>query len=621
MRSLAAFGRSAAPRWHALRRRRIDRPLPSGDISPPSWVRPDHPLPGEVDGPGPADAGEIVAFARAMIPSRRADGQIDWHTDPLTGVAWPADTVLSPAALRGATRPGDVKQVWEPARFLHAFDAACAGAERADALADDIDGFLRQVRWRLGPHWDNGLEAALRGLSWTFADGVLGRAPTARWSALRPRLVAALGWHARFIREALDPAGYNHLVGDAGGLAVIGTSYPDLADASTARSLGMRWLLDSVSRQVLADGSHIERAPAYARFVADLYLVAALALRARHPEEAGALVTAAERLIGALVTQATPHGDLPAIGDDDGAMAVWSCHAGQRLAVSAALLAAVRGRADFKHLVRLAGASSRARRVVAALLGPAQLAEFDALAPNAPSPRGAVLPDGGAAVWRSSWQPDATWVLFRCGPVGVGNGAHAHMDQLSVLFESAAARLVDPGTPTYNGDDALRASATGTAAHSALCLDGASPAERTGRFSWSHLPEAALLEAEESDDGWHARGRLVYRASTGEAVLTRQVEVRERELVLRDTARVGGEHRAGLTLLFDGARTVGGRADEIALADGSRLTLSFRGWSEARAVAATHWPVYADARPALRLTLDAAFRDGFEAMVAVRHDP
>ena len=559
--------------------------------------------------------GRLFVFGEMVPAARDAHGQVEWNVDPVHGVRWPRDRWTPRIDLRGPARPGDVKYVWDPSRFNHAFDLCLVPEGAVGVLVRQIRGWIDQNRRRLGVHWDNGLEAALRSIAWSFADATMVGRADPEWLPLRPALLSALYHHAEFIERRMDRAEFNHLVADAAGLLVIGASYPRLRGADRWCDSGLRLLLEEVERQVLPDGAHVERAPAYARFVADLYLVASRAILPTREADSGLLLGAAERLLDSLMLQMTPAGGLPGYADDDGSTVLWTARPHDRLAVSLGLAAALTGRADFRWAAEQSGCGERVRRTVAAVLGASALEQYDRLAPRAPSVLAHRLADGGVSVIRNGWSRDADWTLFRCGPAGVGKGGHAHMDQLQVLWASHGFRLVDPGTPTYNGDDELRRRSTSTPSHNTAYVDDRSQAERSGRFIWSELPCGEGGSIEEDGSRRRVTGTVRYGATEEKIDHRRVVEVRPGALALTDRLTCNGEHRAGLSLLFADSLEWDSGSRRLVRPDSRALRIEWQGWATLRVESAFHYPCYGRPAPATRLILASPMSDHFEGRV------
>ncbi len=237
--------------------------------------------------------------------------------------------------------------------------------------------------------------------------------------------IASLSTHAGFLRRHLETdAGGNHLVKNLKALAGLAVFFADeeLLDQALDR------LIRQLAVQVLPDGGHFERAPAYhCQVLGDLIDVDGLiraAGRAPGPE----LAEAIERMRRWLACVLSPDGQVPLLNDG--------------YPVDSALIG---------------------------LLQPG----------SAPDDRLLVLPDTGlvrasAGGWR---------LLADAGPPCPDElPAHAHADTLSCLVHvDGAPLLVDTGTSTYAAGP-MRDYERSTAAHNTVEIDGANSTEVWGAF-------------------------------------------------------------------------------------------------------------------------------------------
>ena len=204
----------------------------------------------------------------------------------------------------------DAPRLW---RFhLHYWDWAWGLAADPDRLA------ARALFARLWRSWQASAEfgrgdawhpypAALRAWSWCglHRDLVAG-------SDIEPDFIAGLAAHAGFLRRHLEyDVGGNHLIKGLKALAGLAVFF---ADERLLR-LALRRLARQLARQVLPDGGHYERAPAYhCQVLADLIDVADL-LRAAGQAPAGELTTAIDRMRRWLGAVLTPDGEVPLLND------------------------------------------------------------------------------------------------------------------------------------------------------------------------------------------------------------------------------------------------------------------------------------------------------------------
>jgi uncharacterized heparinase superfamily protein len=345
--------------------------------------------------------------------------------------------------------------------------------------------------------------AALRAWSWCGLHHDL-----AADSDIEPDFTAGLAAHAGFLRRHLeyDVRG-NHLIKGLKALAGLAVFFAD----ERLLALAVRRLGRELTRQVLADGGHYERAPAYhGQVLADLIDVAGL-LRATGRAPADELCAAVDRMRGWLGAVLTPDGQVPLLND------------------------------GFP-------------------VGPEFL---DALRPGpAPVDPLVVLPATGLVrATAGDWH-----LLADVGPPGPASlPAHAHADTLScVVHVDHVPLLIDTGTSTYEPGP-VRRHERSTAAHNTMQVDGADSTEVWGVFRAGRRARVSQLAAhadasgiacEAVHDGFRSlRGRPLHRRrwslTAGGLTVEDTVAGRGRhELVIRWQLAPGTEvHVAGTTAL------------------------------------------------------------------------
>jgi uncharacterized heparinase superfamily protein len=448
-------------------------------------------------GPDPAgEAGWPAGFVPADAPLWRdwpgraalASGEMS-----LLGVT----RTLAPADGNNAARWADAD--WEMAdtprlwRFhLHDWDWAWA-------LAADSD--LDQARALFGAIWPSWLAAtvpghgeawhpypaALRAWSWCGIYRPLAEGTPAE-TAFRTSLAA----HAGFLRRNLETdVGGNHLIKNLKALAGLAVYFSD--EALLAWSLTR--LSQQLSVQILPDGGHFERAPAYhCQVLGDLIDLAALLAAAGHNEPDG-LTGTIEAMRAWLGVVLTPAGEVPLLNDG--------------FPVSHELLATLKP------------ATPPAEPLV-------------------------VLPDTGLVrATAGNWH-----LLADIGLPCPGNlPAHAHADTLACLVHvDSAPLLVDTGTSTYApGDERDRERST--AAHNTLTVDERNSTEVWGAFRAGRRARISGVTAQ-ADDG---PGLVTieaahdgYRNLRGRPRHRRRWSLTEDELAVDDLVTGRGRHRIEL---------------------------------------------------------------------------
>jgi uncharacterized heparinase superfamily protein len=366
-----------------------------------------------------------------------------------------------------------------------------------------------------GPAW-HPYPAALR--AWSFC-GIY-RSLVHCGQAEVPFL-AELAAHTGFLRRNLETdVGGNHLLKNLKALAGLAVFFAD--DALLAWALGR--LARQLRVQVLPDGGHYERAPAYhCQVLGDLIDLARL-LRAAGREAPGELTPAIDAMRGWLGAVLTPAGDVPLLNDG--------------FPVDPAL--------------------------------PALLAA-------SPAPGGPLhlLPDTGVArVAVGGWH-----LLADVGPPCPRElPAHAHADTLScVVHLDGRPLLIDTGTSTYE-PGIRRDHERSTAAHNTVEVDGQNSTEVWGAFRAGRRARVAAVRTSTDD----AAGAVTveaahdgYRSLSGRPAHRRRWTVRVDELRVDDEVTGRGRHQVtvrwylapGTRLrLVPGGAVVSGAAGEVAVA-------------------------------------------------------
>lgn len=449
-------------------------------------------------------AAETRAHRFAFFGERFDYGKdVGWQDDPVTRKAWPPVFHADVPVHRGNVGFGDVKHVWELSRQQYLVDLG-----RAVFIDDDRDS-LASLEWLVrswlagnpyatGVHWACSLEPAFRVFSWIWAYsltwGVLDEAFHLEWLS---------GFHdaGRFIEQHLEhySSPYNHLIGEAAALYILGASFPEFRAADRWRRTARQVLEGRLAEQFYSDGGTSEQSTFYHHASVGDYLLAALTARRIGEDFSPTVWDAIARGIDFSAALVQPDGRTPEIGGaDDGKpirmehLPLWDFRPYQ--AIGAVLFT----RGDLKTV------AGRFHEDALWLLGPEGLDAFDALPATPPPATSIALPDSGYYVMRSDWSRTADYVCFDCGEQARGmrtdsvpNSMHGHADCLSIIASLRGRRvLVDSGFYAYNCGGAWEAHFRETAAHNTARVDGRDQARHLGKMAWSHSYRAY-------PEGWH----------------------------------------------------------------------------------------------------------------------
>lgn len=393
---------------------------------------------------------------------------------------------------------GDAPLLWR--YHLHYWDWAWTLTRSADGgqiFAELYSSWRQATRVGQGVAWSPYV-VSLR--AWTLC-GLWH--PLVRGTPAQDAVRTDLGLHRSFLLRHLETdVGGNHLLKNYKaliGLAVADDDRPDQRRQVDA-------LLAELERQVLGDGGHYERAPAYhCQVLADLDDLASL-LRAAGVDVPAALSEAVGRMRGWLAAILGPGRTVPLLNDG--------------------------------YPVPKAAVDD--------LLGSSTAIAVCGSAPSTGACR--LLADSGLAVLHAG-----PWHLIADvgAPCPDELPAHAHADTLSfLLWVDGRPVLVDSGTSTYEPGP-TRDAERGTAAHSTVIVDGLDSTEVWGAFRAGRRARPRLVSANDHPGVFEVTaGHDGYRHLPGRPLHWRTWRVDASGVRLLDRVTGTGWHRIELVLTF-----------------------------------------------------------------------
>ncbi len=423
-----------------------------------------------------------------------ADG-IDWHQDITTGRRWPV-TFSPDIPYRGPEKVGDIKYPWELNRhqyftLLGKAYWASDDEKYAREFFSQVESWIEANPYLRGINWISPLESAVRIISWLWGFYFFKDSPqfSARFLSVFLRSI----WRQlSFIEQHLSRGFYenNHLIGEAAGLFIGGLFLQGFKKARAWADLGKSILLEQIVKQTHPDGVNVEQAAHYQRFSMDFFVL----FKILYNQNVGQLPAVAderlEKMFDFLMHVMKPDGTEPDYGDCDNARGIPFCegecsNCRPFLATGAVLFC----RGDMKWAARGMGEE------VIWLLGEEGCRIFNELSPQIPAQCSRLFPEGGYYVARDNWGEEANYLLFDCGPLGYGPGAHGHADALSIqVVAFGQEAIVDPGTYAYNQDQKFRNYFRSTRAHNTVSVDGLDQSRIIDRMAWESIPQSEVKD-------------------------------------------------------------------------------------------------------------------------------
>ena len=479
----------------------------------------------------------------------------EWQTHPHTGKARPADGPWWQVSHLDAGL-GDIKDLWEPARFGWAYDLV-----RAYLITGD-DGYAQAFHRTLaswvessppfrGAHWSCGQETSIRAAALLYAEANLASAPSSDADAMG-RLADVLAASGERVADAIGYAvsqRNNHGLSEATGLILLGSRFSGAHPEADAWLERGHALLDRlIAQQFARDGWYIQHSFTYLRLALEQCVLAVRALASVGRElsdESTARLRAAIDLLLAVIDPRS--GRVPNHGSNDGAFVLPITLADYddfRPVLTAAC-------ATWAHALP---ADINADAEVLAWLG----AEVEA---------GPATADGvttGESGWAAA-RVGATHVFLRAGRYRSRPG---HLDPLHVDVRiDGKPIVVDPGTYAYNAPPPWRNGLSGAGVHNGPVVDGREPGIRGPRFLWYEWPSAELVSAR----GEAGRAELIGRVPGSHE---RRVTVYRHGAVVRDRVLGRGQHDVRIAWLLhpdadEGALRVRGESRSVDAREGA----------------------------------------------------
>lgn len=392
---------------------------------------------------------------------------IEWHKDPHLGTYWP-HAYYRDIDLLDLARGTDVRTVWELSRLQWLIPVGQAYLLTQDAryaafALDVIDSWIVNNPYGQGVNWGIAMEAAMRGITWTWFFHVFGSSDAWSVPGFQERFLCALYRHGVFIERNQEEWGVsgNHLVADGAGLCVLGYSFGDIKDAQDWRQKGWAILTRAIKAQILTDGICFEAATGYHRLTAELFYWPAAFRVTRGESVPDSYLQKLSAMTEFTIAATRPDGSVPQWGDGDDARVLpfgdQSIHDHRYLRSFIRSLETPENPITSDPVIVPEAAWALGLSRVTG-----EVDEIDA--------RSRSFQDGGVFVMASGQDH----VFIDCGPVGYdGLGGHGHNDCLSFDAVLDGTPLVsDSGTFTYSSSAEARNSFRGTASHSTPMIDG-----------------------------------------------------------------------------------------------------------------------------------------------------
>ena len=483
---------------------------------------------------------------------------IQWNKDHGSNIAAPL-RLAQKIDYRDFNEAGDCKLVWEPNRHQHLVVLARAyrasgNQKYAVVIKEHLESWFDQCPYGYGMNWRSPMELSIRLINWVWAIDLTLESEIFT-GTFRDRLLHSIYLHLWDVtrKYSKGSSANNHLIGEAGGVFIATSYFPEMANATRWQKESYEILCREIDQQTFDDGCNKELALEYQFFVLQFFLLCGLVGKwsgREFPPQYWGNIERQLLFLGRL--QEGGNGPVFYGDADDG----FVLNLGDSHTDPKPLLAA--GALLFNNELCKLWAPDYCE-TLRWLYGSAGRKQFASIAKSDSAGRltSHAFRDSGFYLLQSGHRDskDRISVFFDCGPLGFGSiAAHGHADALSFTLKAFGEDiLIDPGTYDYFTYPQWRTYFRSTIAHNTIEVDGQDQSVMLGLFLWGKRAEARCLDWQPSDNGGLVRGEHNGYKRLHDPVLHRrtlQLNGNERFLGISDEILTKGQHTLRLAFHF-----------------------------------------------------------------------
>lgn len=444
------------------------------------------------------------------------------HIDPIYGIKWP-EIFYKNVTKEKSISKCDIKYIWEINRHQYLIVLGKAywitGDEKyAEKVFATIQNWIIENPYNTGVNWTSSLELAVRSISWIWA---LFFCKDSKF--LSPEvykvILKSLFEHGMYISRHLSyfSSPYNHLIGEAAGLHMIGCMISPLKKGKKWEETGWHILKDQVEKQFHSDGMCVEQASFYHHFTLGFYLQAVLLRKVNQKPVSKKILDRIEKAVEFSIYLTKPDKSLPMIGDIDNARSIpFSTEHSWDFSGLIALGSMLFSRSDFKFNC------TKIPEEIFWMLNENDFNDYLKLEANKPLKTSIAFKESGYYILRDSWKSNSNYLCFDCGNMADGlsetavpSAAHGHADALS--FELSAfgkSFIVEGGFYTYFGDIEWHKYFRHEEAHNTIQIGNYRQGEYAGRLTWQNVQNPVVKKCDLTNDHDMISGCLKYKDGT-----------------------------------------------------------------------------------------------------------
>lgn len=251
----------------------------------------------------------------------------DWIVNPATGYRYDITKHWSDIEDL-STEAGDIKYVWEKARFSYLYDIIRHdyhnNSDQAAFVFSEIESFIKQNPINLGPNYKCSQEISLRVLNWTFALYYYKNSEYLT-SERFELIIDSIYWQLHHVFHNINfsriAVRNNHAITETLMLYISGLLFPFIPETKKWSKAGKKWFEQEIDYQIYNDGTFLQFSMNYHRVAVQL-LTWGIRLSQLHNDTfINAVYEKAKKSLAFLEASQDPvSNQLPNYGSNDGAL-------------------------------------------------------------------------------------------------------------------------------------------------------------------------------------------------------------------------------------------------------------------------------------------------------------
>ena len=258
---------------------------------------------------------------------RSLDQSHPWHRNPDSAYLYPAELHWSKIA-DYSTAQGDIKYVWERARFTHLLDIIRHDyhfeQDHAKEVFDEIADWILANPSEMGPHYRCSQEISLRLMHWLMAITYYKDSTfftEAFWLRFERSVYEQLTHVYDNINFSRIAVRNNHALTESLMLYIGASLFPHFPKAAAMKRDGKKYFEEEIAYQIYPDGSYLQFSNNYHRVVTQLLSIAISFAECQGDRWSDTLYARAAASLKFLQVQCdSTTGHLPNYGNNDGAL-------------------------------------------------------------------------------------------------------------------------------------------------------------------------------------------------------------------------------------------------------------------------------------------------------------